>query len=323
MVAGSSGGGGIDRREVARGGGAAKFCCNVEKGGLRDLETLLAVDAEVPGRTGGCTVAEGVDWFRLWVLAGAAAGAEAGAAAFLGPVEVAEVESVDIDTGRREVVVDVVAAVAVPLLSLKTLGAAAILELAAVEAVIFLSVAEEALVLVLAVLVLRLRFGGADSFFSPPLEVILVRFVLLLRFIDLFGTTFFSSSLFSLSLFSFSFKSLVPTVRLTTVLSFPPAAVVADRVVLVGGGIRALSADPLSDGVPSRLVLDLDEPYCWGDGSRDEVDEDDCSGGSVGTVLKVGGVGSELLRICLAGAAGGDGVEGEGVGSDAILVVAV
>ena len=290
----------------------------MEKGGRRDLETLLAVDAEVPGRFGGCTVAEGVDWFRLWVLAGAAAGARAGAVAFLGPVEVAGAESAYIDDGRREVMVDVAAAATVPLLSLKLLGEAAVLELAAAEATVLLSVAAEALVLVLIVLDLKLRFGRAgSSFFPPPLVEMLALLVLLLKLIGLFGTTFFSSSLFSLSLFSFSFKSLVPAARLTTILCFPPAVAVAVRVVLAGGGMRALSVDPLSEGVPSRLVLDLDKACCWGEGSLDEVDEDDCcSGRSVEVILE--GAGSELLGTCLAD---GEGVEGEDVGTGAIFVV--
>jgi hypothetical protein len=283
------------------------------------LETLLAVEAEVPGRGGAAEGVEGVERLRRCVFTAAVV--------FLGTVEETdvggEVVSACIDTGRREGPVDVVD-VAVPLL-LATAGKL----LAVADVAGFLSaVAEVAAgavpVLVLAVLLLKLRFGGS-SFFSLPVavvdavavvEILLLR-VELLKLIDLPGSTFFvprfsfSSFSFSLSFSSslllLSFKFLAPAVRRITVRSFGSFLSGAG-----GGGMRALSVDPVSDvGVTSRLILDLGS--CEGEGNRESVAPVELS---VADEVVLDGVGIALLGICLDEGVADEGVEGaEGTGS--------
>jgi hypothetical protein len=289
---------------------AAKSRCSVEKGGRRDLETLLAVDAEVPGRgsAAAAAAAAGVDWLRRCVLT-------AGAGIFLGAIEDADVGgepavvSVCIDTGRRDDPVAVVD-VTVPLLS-SLLGK--VLDVDAAVAG-FLSVAAavpvEVLVLVPVVLVLKLRFG-TSSFFSFPAVAVAAVLVELLKLIPplaAVGTTFFAAAAaaprfsfsFSSSLLPLSFKFLAPTVRRIAVLSFASFLSGAG-----GGGMRVLSAGAVSDvGVTSRLILDLD-----GEGSAAvELSAAD------GVVRD--GVGIALLGICRDEAADGgvEGVEGTGSG---------
>jgi hypothetical protein len=284
------------------------------------LETLLAVDAEVPGRGGAAAAAAaGVDWLRRCVLT-------AGAGIFLGAVDDADVGgepavvSVCIDTGRRDDPTTVVAGTVALLSSL--LGKVLDVDTAVAG---FLSVAAavpvEVLVLVLVVLVLKLRFG-TSSFFSFPAVAAVAALVVLLKLIPLAaaGTAFFTAAAaaaprfsfsFSSSLLPLSFKFLAPTVRRIAVRSFASFLSGAG-----GGGMRVLSAGAPSDGgVTARLILDLGG--CDGEGVELELSAADDDG-----VVR-DGVGIALLEICRDGAADGgvEGVEGTGSGIVGLWVV--
>lgn len=275
------------------------------------MEALLAIDADVPGRGRAAGAAAGVDWFRRCVFAAAA-----GAVVFLGPAaeaDVAAVVSACIDSGRREVPVAAVDAPATaPLLNslLGTVfGRAGFLSVAAAAAPV------EVFVLVLVVLVLSVRFG-TSSFFAPVAVPVVVAVaeapaarVELLKVMDLAGTGFFTAApRFSFPLSSsllLSFKFLAPTVRRIAVRcslgSFLGGA--------GGGGIRALSAEPVSDvGVTCRLIFGFDS--CDGEGNRESVGVVAELSTAAATLLD--GVGMALRGVCLA--AGVEGVEGTGIG---------
>jgi len=314
---------------AAGAGGALKSCRSVEKGGRRDLETLLTVEAAVPGLCGGACAADGVERFRLCAFTLPTDGA----AAFRGAVDAdevggdGEVESACIDSGRLEV-----AAVVAILLSLAVDAVSffAVAEvLLAVDAILGLSVVTVLAVVALdAFLGLKLLPVGGGAFSLTPssfdLAVAIVEILLdlvpLLKLIDL--STFFASSL--------SFRFLVPAVLRTAALSF------VSLVGATGGGIREVSDSEGSLGSLSLLlcldaiVLGLGRVNRDGDDGRREVGDED-GGSEVGATDEAAlggrfeGVGKPLGRGCRVEADEEEvfGVAGVGEGTGNGIIVGI